>query len=41
LHEVLRERYGFEADLTHFPIAGRCSACARSDRENQSSPAAR
>jgi Fur family ferric uptake transcriptional regulator len=24
----LREEYGFEADLTHFPIAGLCAHCA-------------
>jgi hypothetical protein len=40
LHDVLRERYGFEADLPHFPIAGRCSTCAQSDREKRSSPPA-
>ena len=27
LHHFLQERFGFEADLTHFPIAGRCAQC--------------
>jgi len=36
LHELnpldtyLREQYGFQADLAHFAIIGRCSACAAS-----------
>jgi len=30
LREALAERYGFESDLTHLAIAGRCRACAGS-----------
>lgn len=29
LVRALRERFGFEADLTHFPISGLCADCAR------------
>jgi len=29
LAEALRQRFSFEADLTHFPISGLCAACAR------------
>lgn len=29
---ALRERFSFEADLTHFPISGLCVECARTDR---------
>ena len=28
LASVLRDRFGFHADLTHFPISGLCAACA-------------
>jgi Fur family ferric uptake transcriptional regulator len=27
LRQILRERYGFQSDLTHLAIAGRCRAC--------------
>lgn len=27
LADLLEERFGFEADLTHFPISGRCAEC--------------
>src|SRR5579875_598656 len=30
LRQSLHERYGFESDLTHLAIAGRCRACAAS-----------
>lgn len=29
LARALRERFGFQPDLTHFPISGLCEACAR------------
>ena len=28
LQELIRRHHGFEADLTHFAITGRCEACA-------------
>jgi Fur family transcriptional regulator, ferric uptake regulator len=28
LHELIRRHHGFEADLTHFAITGRCAECA-------------
>ena len=27
LRQSLRERYGFQSDLTHLAIAGRCQGC--------------
>jgi Fur family ferric uptake transcriptional regulator len=29
LQELIRRHHGFEADLTHFAITGRCARCAR------------
>ena len=29
LHTLIRTHHGFEADLTHFAIGGRCRTCAR------------
>jgi len=37
LRESLRQRYGFESDLTHLAIVGRCRACA-SRHAGQSRP---
>jgi Fur family ferric uptake transcriptional regulator len=28
VRDVVRERHGFEASFTHFPIAGLCASCA-------------
>jgi Fur family transcriptional regulator, ferric uptake regulator len=28
LHQTLLDRFGFDLDLTHFPLAGRCSSCS-------------
>jgi Fur family ferric uptake transcriptional regulator len=28
---LIRERFGYEAHFTHFPILGLCAACARAD----------
>jgi Fur family transcriptional regulator, ferric uptake regulator len=29
LQELIRRHHGFEADLTHFAITGRCATCSR------------
>ncbi len=29
MHELIRRHHGFEADLTHFAITGRCKTCAQ------------
>jgi Fur family ferric uptake transcriptional regulator len=34
LREGLRERFGFETDMKHFAIFGRCEDCTRRAREN-------
>jgi Fur family ferric uptake transcriptional regulator len=34
LRAALAERYGFESDLTHLAIAGRCRACAAGDGQS-------
>jgi Fur family ferric uptake transcriptional regulator len=32
---LIRERFGFEASFTHFPIVGRCRRCARRTRKGR------
>ena len=35
VRELVRERFGYEARFTHFPIAGLCPDCAGAGREEQ------
>ncbi|MDP9228603.1 MAG: transcriptional repressor [Actinomycetota bacterium] len=35
LRDLVRSRFGYEARFTHFPIAGLCPSCARSDRRHE------
>jgi Fur family transcriptional regulator, ferric uptake regulator len=45
LRDALAERYGFQSDLTHLAIAGRCRSCAaqvpHTARDDPSSPGTR
>lgn len=40
LQELVRRHRGFEADLTHFAISGRCARCARAARRGGTGPVA-
>ena len=35
VRELVRERFGYEARFTHFPIAGLCPDCAGARREEE------
>ena len=38
LRRVLLDRYGFDSDLTHLAIAGRCESCLRAGRSSDRHP---